>query len=118
MSVRMSREFQNNFRQSRDTSIRNLADMSTIEIKKLAPYANPAQYPNGYTGVPGTLMRSIKRQGSDEKYSIDSDAGYAIIRNRENNLNPQTRNYINRGIINAVRGKSSQWWRAAQGFYL
>jgi hypothetical protein len=112
MALILSREFQDGFPQSIKTSLTNLGDMMTVEIKKLAPYANPAQYPNGYPGVPGTLMRSIKRVGEGKDVEIVAGVNYAILRNYYNNLNPQTKHYIERSAQNTLNGKVSQWWRA------
>jgi hypothetical protein len=89
----------------------------TVELKKLAPYANPAQYPNGYPGNPGTLMRSIKRKGKGKSVTIEAGVNYAILRNYHNNLNPQTKDYIGRSVTNTLRGRTSQWWRAAPSLY-
>lgn len=112
-TVKMSPELRSGMQESIITSTRNLADMVVVEMKKLAPYANPAQYPDGYPGNPGTLMRSIKRVGSGNSTTIESDCGYAILRNNHNRLNPQTKNYVERSCTNIANGKTSQWWRAS-----
>lgn len=118
VTIRMSRDFKAGFPQSVKTSMTNLADMITIEMKKLAPFANPAQYPNGYSGIPGTLMQSIKRQGQGMDAKIVSSVPYALIRNEYNNLNPQTKHYIERSVDNIAKNKSSQWWRASSDLFL
>lgn len=104
--------------QTTTTAMTNLCDMCVVEMKKLAPFANPAQYPNGYPGVPGTLSRSIKRDGTGFDCEIISDAGYGLLRNEHNNLNPQTKHYIERSTSNVLNGKSSQWWRADESLRL
>lgn len=110
--ISLSTGFNDNFQQSEVTSMMNLADMGSIEMKKLAPFAKPSQYPHGYPGTPGNLVKSISRQGMGMDQKIVSSAAYAIVRNYINQLNPQTRRYIERAIANILRGKQSQWWQA------
>lgn len=108
----LSKEFLSGFEQSTETVMANLSMMTTVEMKKLAPYANPAQYPGGYPGSPGSLMQSINRRGGGLNREIYSTVAYAVIRNFVNNLNPQTKHYVERAINNVMRGQSSQWQRA------
>ncbi len=92
--------------------------MTLVEMKKLAPYAKPSQYSdlyfNSVTGeeTGGSLVTSLHRKGSGKNTTIESYMPYAIRRNFENNLNPQTTHYIERSIDNILRGKQSQWWQA------
>jgi hypothetical protein len=109
----LSKDFLDDFDQSIDTAIMNLTDMATIEMKKNAPFAKPSQYPNGYRGEPGTLVSSISRKGTGRNTQIVSSVPYAIRRNYENQLNPQTLHYRERSIDNILRGKQSQWWQAS-----
>ena len=113
VTITLSKEFLDDYEQSMDTAIMNLTDMTVVEMKKLAPYARPSQYPYGYPGTPGTLVKSIRREGEGLQTQIVSDQPYAIRRNYENNLNPQTKHYRERSIENVLRGKQSQWWRAS-----
>ena len=115
MTVKMTltKEFLDGYTQTTDTAIMNLTDMVVVEMKKLAPFANPGQYKYGYRGNPGSLVKSLHRIGKGKKTKIVSNKPYAIRRNYENNLNPQTKNYIDRALANILRGKTSQWWRAS-----
>lgn len=115
VQVRISKEMQAGFPQSVRTSLTNLADLITVEMKHIAPFANPAQYPNGYPGVPGTLESSLARRGEGKDAEIIAGVRYAIRRNYENNLNPQTLFYIQRACENAQRGEASRWWRVDSG---
>lgn len=83
-----------------------------MEMKHLAPYANPAQYPNGYPGMPGSLMNSLQRVGEGMDAKVTAGVPYAVRRNFENNLNPQTKHYVERSIENTLRGDAHRWWRA------
>ena len=111
--ISLSKELTDGFDQSASTAMMNLADMITVEMKKLAPFARPSQYKPRYYGTPGTLVRSISRKGSGKNIQIVSSVPYAIRRNYENNLNPQTKKYIERSITNVLRGRQSQWWQAS-----
>lgn len=111
--ITLSKEFTDGFDQSASTAMMNLADLVTVEMKKLAPFARPSQYKYGYPGTPGTLVRSISRKGSGKNIQIVSSVPYAIRRNYENNLNPQKKKYIERSIANTLRGRQSQWWQAS-----
>lgn len=110
--ISLSQDFLDGFEQSPQTAMMNLADMCSIEMKKHAPFARPSQYPGGYPGTPGTLVKSISRSGSGMKPKIVSSVPYAVLRNYENNLNPQTKHYIERGIKNVLQGQQSRWWQA------
>lgn len=111
-TIILSKDFLDGYNQSVETAIQNLASMILVEMKKLSPYARPSQYPGGYRGRPGTLMRSLVKKGAGRQPYIGSSVGYAIRRNYENNLNPQTKHYVERSIKNVLRGKQSQWWIA------
>lgn len=111
--ISLSKDFLDGYQQSAQTAMLNLADVIGVEMKKLAPFAKPSQYPYGYRGTPGTLVKSISRQGSGMRQQIVSSVPYAIRRNYENDLNPQTKQYIERGIANVLRGQQSRWWRAS-----
>lgn len=111
-TITLTNDFLDGYQQSSETAMMNLVDLCVIEDKKLAPFAKPSQYPGGYPGSPGTLVKSISRQGSGMRQQIVSSVPYAIRRNYENNLNPQTRFYIERGIENVLRGQQSRWWQA------
>lgn len=111
--ISLSKDFTDGFDQSASTAMMNLADLVTVEMKKLAPFARPSQYKPRYYGTPGTLVRSISRQGRGKTPIIVSSVPYAIRRNYENNLNPQTKKYIERSITNVLRGRQSQWWQAS-----
>ena len=106
------------YTQTEETYVENFADGCLIEMKKIAPFAQPSQYDGDYfnsvTGWTkgGSLMLSLHRKGSGMKVSIESYMPYAIRRNYENNLNPQTTHYIERGIDNVMRGQTSRWWQA------
>lgn len=102
---------QKGFPQTVETALTNLADLATVEMKTIAPFANPSQYPNGYPGIPGTLETSLTRQGMGKDSTIIAGVPYAIKRNYENRLNPGTLFYIQRAVENAVNGKASRWWR-------
>lgn len=110
--ISLSQDFLDGFEQSAQTAMMNLADLCSIEMKKLAPFAKPSQYPHGYPGTPGTLVKSIARAGTGMKPNIGSSVDYAIVRNYINYLNPQTKEYVERGIKNVLLGKQSQWWQA------
>lgn len=117
--ITLSKEFTDGFDQSASTAMMNLADMITVEMKKLAPFARPSQYKprkykNSATGAMagGSLVKSLKRTGQGKSPTITSNMPYAIRRNYENNLNPQTKKYIERSITNVLRGRQSQWWQA------
>jgi hypothetical protein len=110
--ISLSQDFVDGYEQSVKTAMMNLADLVTVEMKKLAPFARPSQYKYGYRGTPGTLVKSISRQGQGKKPVIVSSVPYAVRRNYENNLNPQTKKYVERSIANVLRGKQSQWWLA------
>ena len=45
VTITLSKEFLDDYEQSMDTAIMNLTDMTVVEMKKLAPYARPSQYP-------------------------------------------------------------------------
>lgn len=111
-TITLSQDFLDNFEQSTETAMMNLADLCTIEMKKLAPFAKPSQYPHGYPGTPGNLVASLRRSGSGMQPSIGSSEPYAVRRNYENELNPQTKHYVERGVDNVLRGKQDQWWQA------
>lgn len=111
VTISISPEMQKGFPQTVETALTNLADVATVEMKTIAPFANPSQYPNGYPGVPGTLESSLARQGIGPASTITAGVPYAIRRNYENRLNPQTLFYIQRAIENAIAGKASRWWR-------
>jgi hypothetical protein len=111
-TITLSQDFLDNFQQSEATAMMNLAAMSIIEMKKLAPFAKPSQYPGGYPGTPGTLVKSLQRRGQGLNTRITSSVPYAIRRNFENDLNPQTKGYIERSVQNVVENKQSQWWQA------
>lgn len=113
--VNLSQDFVDGFEQSTETAMHNLAFLVLVEMKKLAPFARPSQYKHGYSGTPGTLVKSLKRQGKKQNLTIVSTAPYAIRRNYENNLNPQTKQYIERSISNTGRGSTSRWWQAERG---
>lgn len=121
VSVHISREMQRGFPQSVETSLTRLGDIITIEMKNIAPFANPAQYPNGYPGVPGSLMQSLERRGVGLKTTVIAGVPYAVRRNYENQLNPGTLRYIQRSVENSLKGSYSRWWRvdpsAALGRY-
>jgi hypothetical protein len=91
----------------------NMTMQTVVEMKKLAPFAKPSQYPRGYPTTPGRLVQSINRRGSGLKREIYSTVPYAVRRNYENDLNPETKHYVERAIDNVMRGKSSQWWQAS-----
>ena len=110
--ITLSKAFLDDFEQSTHTTMMNLSAMSVVEMKKLAPFARPSQYPHGYPGRPGSLVSSINRRGGGLNRQIYSTVPYAVVRNFENNLNPQTRFYVERAIDNVMRGKQSQWWQA------
>lgn len=110
--IELSQDFLDDFEQSATTGMQNLAAMCSIEMKKLAPFARPSQYPGGYPGTPGTLVQSISRGGSGKQPTIVSSVAYAVMRNYQNNLNPQTKQYVERGIKNVLQGKQEQWWIA------
>ena len=109
---RLSNEYQNGYPKSLSTSLENLTNLTVVEMKKLAPFANPAQYPNGYRGMPGDLVRSIDYRGSGNAFEITAGVPYAIRRNFENRLNPNTKYYIGRSLSNVLNGVQSRWWRA------
>lgn len=111
IQITLEQGFVDGYEQSVVTAMQNLADMCSIEMKKLAPFAKPSQYPYGYPGTPGTLVKSIARGGSGKRPTITSSVPYAVIRNYQNNLNPQTKQYVERGIKNVLQGKQSQWWQ-------
>ena len=110
--VSLSQEFLDGFQQSAETAMMNLALKCSIEMKKLAPFARSSQYKYGYPGTPGTLVKSISVGGSGMRPNIGSSVDYAVIRNYVNYLNPQTVQYVERGIRNVLLGKQSQWWLA------
>jgi len=96
-----SSDFKDGFKQSLDTSIRNLADQSMIEMSKLAPW------------LTGALVGSLQVQRlGDASYEIDAHVPYAVRRNFENNLNPQTKNYIENSVDNVAKGAPSRWWKS------
>jgi hypothetical protein len=68
-TITLSQDFLDNFQQSEATAMMNLAAMSIIEMKKLAPFAKPSQYPGGYPGTPGTLVKSynVEARGSTQE---------------------------------------------------
>lgn len=111
-TINLSNEFLDGYNQSTDTAIENLADLVNVEMRKLAPFAKPSQYLYGYPGTPGSLVKSLTRKGKGKRTQIVSSVAYAIRRNYENNLNPQTTHYIERGIDNVLRGQQSRWWQA------
>ena len=111
-TITLSKEFLDDYQQSIDTAMQNLATLCVLEMKKLAPFAKPSQYPYGYKGTPGTLVKSLSRKGSGRNQTIISSVPYAVRRNYENFLNPQTLDYIGRGTQNVLRGKTSRWWQA------
>lgn len=111
----LSKDFLDGYEQSTTTAMLNLADLMVIEISRLAPFARPSQYPGGYPGTPGTLTKSIKRGDTGKNPTIISTVPYAIRRNYENELNPQTKKYVERGIENVLRGQQSRWWQADGG---
>jgi len=117
-TITLSQDFLDDFEQSTETAMMNLALNSMVEMKKLAPFAKPSQYPRGYwdrrNEKPGDLVKSLSRKGSGLHTSIESSVPYAVRRNYENKLNPQTRKYIERGIDNVLRGKQSQWWQVSK----
>lgn len=92
----------------------NLTDVCVVEIKKQAPFAKPGQYPNGYPGTPGDLVASISRKGQGMSLEIVSSVAYAVRRNWENDLNPQTKHFIERGINNGINGKQEQWYQVTK----
>lgn len=111
-TINLSQDFVDGFEQSAQTAMLNLADTVTIEMKKLAPFARPSQYPYGYRGTPGTLVKSLARKGVGKQPTIESSVPYAIRHNYENNLNPQTKHYVERSIKNVLNGQTSRWWQA------
>lgn len=117
-TISLNRNFNDGFQQTVETAMENLTSMTLIEMKKLAPWANPAQYPDGYfnsvTGWTrgGSLSASLHMKGSGLNTSIESFMPYAIKRNYENDLNPQTKLYVERSIENILRGDSSRWFLA------
>ncbi len=113
--ITLSKEFLDGFEQSTHTTMMNLTMQMVVEMKKLAPFARPSQYPGGYHGTPGTLVKSIDRRGGGLNRQIYSTVPYAVIRNYINNLNPQTKQYVERAIKNVMQGKSSQWWQVTDG---
>jgi DNA topoisomerase IA len=113
VTIVLTKEFLDGFEQSVDTAMENLARITLVEMKKLAPFAQPSQYPGGYRGTPGSLMKSLEVRGKGKDSTIESGVPYARRRNYENNLNPQTKHYVERSIDNISRGSSSQWWQAS-----
>lgn len=112
--ISLSKEFLGDFQQSTETTMANLVDVAVIEVKKLAPFAKPSQYPNGYPGNPGDLVESISRKGQGMNQEIVSSVPYAVRRNYENYLNPQTKRYIERGVDNALNNRRSQWYQVVK----
>lgn len=94
-------DFAEGFPRHVDVLVRNVADHINVEQKKLAPY---------FTGA---LMKSLQvNKIKDGEYEIVPGVPYAIRRNFENHLHPQTLHYIERSIDNTARGISSQWWKS------
>lgn len=116
--ISLSNDFLDDFEQSTETAVENLTLMSLVEMKKLSPWANPAQYPDGYynsvTGWTkgGSLSTSLHKKGSGLQTTIESYMPYAVFRNFVNSLNPQTIHYVERAIANVLRGDTSRWFLA------
>lgn len=103
-------DFANNFgkgwKQSLDTSLRNFADVAVVDMKKHAPFDRKRK-----SGQHLIQTIQVVRTG-DRAYMIVSTKPYAIRRNFENNLHPQTKHYIENGVSDALKGKNEQWWYA------
>lgn len=87
VQVKLSQEFIDGYQQSTVTAMQNLADITSIEMSKLAPYDT------------GALARSFRRVGSGLSPKIVSSLPYAVRRNYENFKNPQTKKYVERSSL-------------------
>lgn len=96
-----SSDFKNGFKGSTDASIRNLADITKIEMAKLMPFAT------------GALVNSLSSQQTGNlEHTIYDGVPYGIRRNFENNLHPNTLHFIERSLTNTVNGQVSRWWKS------
>lgn len=96
-----SPEFKNGFKQSLDTSMRSFGDRAVQEMSKLAPF---------WTGALVESLAVVKV--GDAHYQIVAGVPYAMRRNFENNLHPQTLHYIERGVENIMDGTTARWWKS------
>lgn len=98
-------EFSEHFAEHMDdriaTSMRNFADITRIEMQKRAPFLN------------GGLVHGMTVVVRDPMHiQIVDSVPYAILRNFENNLHPQTKHYVEQGVRLAKSGDKKKWWKS------
>lgn len=102
-TTQFDREFAKNWGKDIDLAIRNFADVTTMEMRKRAPF------------LTGALVRSIRPvkdyHGDVPGYKIISTVPYARRRNFENHLHPQTLHYVEQGVQIARTGDHKRWWK-------